>query len=263
MPNKIIKKTTVENWNNVVLPSEETLLRLPPEEAYREEIITPLITRYEEGIKTEITLYKKNKELRKLLEKRLVFIKTLIETKKELAIDTTDKNKVKNRITHITHLIEQLEAHKHYIETEYEMLEGSASESHFTPIILDLLAEAYDYLATLEWNFINPEPKKFFMTCLNVFTLYRKRVDCLLKENELLPKANKTLFRKGIFNTLDAMHETILELKKLIAKIQPQTVNHVKKLEAKFSEYHDCITNRLNTIEKLEASKSLQGVLKN
>ncbi|BBB15013.1 hypothetical protein RVIR1_05080 [Candidatus Rickettsiella viridis] len=219
-----LTKKIAKNWNNVVLPTEEIILTRTPEEIYNKKIIKPLLDTYIKNIKQNINLYKENKELKIILNERITCIENFVKLKKILAnkpyAHKQDKNnpffdKEKNSLIQ---LIKELIKHNHYIQTnKIRLAIYQIPEDHIQPLIFNILAEAFNHLATLDWNSMalnptDPNPEEFYPTCLSVLNAYETSLRYLKAERECLSNVDmRILCDEKILNTLDNIGATIYE----------------------------------------------------
>ncbi|MDQ8038955.1 MAG: hypothetical protein REH83_00945 [Rickettsiella sp.] len=214
----INKKISVENWNKNVLPTEERILTILPEVAFQNGTISKLFDEYKQGINKEISLYEKDEKLIKILDKRLSIIERYIVLKKHVACEPMNtENNAEDRIKDISSLTQKLAEHCQYIRENHTLLEEkNASEKHLPPIIFNLLADAFDYLATLQWNLLDSKPKnEVCKTIFDVIRSYKACIYCLHEEKKLLPKSYANQCDKKINAAIQLVIDTFDEVTKL------------------------------------------------
>jgi hypothetical protein len=212
------KKSLIDSWNNSMLPTEEKLLLLTPEETEKcGEIKFKLLQRYQKNIVQQIHSCNSD-ELKIALKKRSEFIHNLYDLKNVLIKPFPSRKKGKETLKRqIKNLIKKLYQHSIYIKANYAKLTTlTIAEDHFLPIIYDILAESYDYLAILEWNAINDnKPVEIISICMRVGECYEKRMEFLQAERDLQPEAAHTHFDQRIQQTKNELNETNQEIEKV------------------------------------------------
>ncbi|MES2142156.1 MAG: hypothetical protein V4471_04645 [Pseudomonadota bacterium] len=271
MPNNnnknLSKIPSPEHWNDKVLPIEEKLLLISPENVFenQDNIMDKLLTKYREGIQYEISLYPQDVKLKTILEERLATIEAYIDLKKHLASAPNNiNNDAEERIKNINSLIQQLGRHCQYIQKNYTLLgEKEAPEKHLLPLIFNLIADGFDYLATLQWNLLDSKPKnEAFKTILDVIRYYKACVYCLHEEKRLLPEEYSSKCDEKINIASNLTVETFNQVKELknqlglstevlinLMKAKEQLINFLRKPP------QDSIANLFNSSKQPQSLK--------
>ncbi|WP_218814738.1 hypothetical protein [Rickettsiella endosymbiont of Dermanyssus gallinae] len=115
-------------------------------------------------------------------------------------------------------MTKELIKHNQYIQTHsIRLASHQIPEDHIQPLIFNILAEAFDHLAALDWNSMvlnrtDSNPEEFYPICLSVLNAYETRLRCLRAEKERLPNIEmRLLCDKKILNTLENISMTIYE----------------------------------------------------
>lgn len=219
-----------QHWNQQILPKEETILTLSPEAAVKDALKKKdvgLLGKYEIEMKKQINHCDNDAELKEILRNRLEFIKRFVALKKLLAHDPipSERNReLFDRINNcIKDLIKKLDEHKEYIVSHKTILDAKgASESHIHPLIPNIIADAFDYLAILKWNLSDESnEEELASACVQVLQFYRQSINYLREEKELI--ADKVNVEKKIRRISSDADKTIDELEKIVEPLDPSS----------------------------------------
>lgn len=225
--------TLLDNWNKQVLIIEETILTLSYEKADFAGTIK-LLKQYKALLKKEINLYPFNSELKESLENRYMAVQNIFYLKAQLSDNRLTNDKVsldKNKKT-ILDLISLLTKHRTTIQRNKEILmRHGVAERHIEAYLPSLMADAYDFLATLTWNCINwkkiddvdrlalSTAKALAAAGDKVIGFYKKQIEWLKEGRGLLPnleKEERLEFDNKISTAYSNVAQTIEETKKII-----------------------------------------------
>jgi hypothetical protein len=211
----------LEYLDDTILPFERMILHECKKKSLDKNLITTLFSIYAKGVEDKISSENKNNSrVKEILEKRRDIVRAYIDLNNLVTgLECLSmENDIEDRIKNINTLMQKLYQHSQYICKNNSKLEKKGvSECYLLPEIFNLLADAFDYLGTLNWNSLNLKPKnEKFKIALDTIRYYKAGIYCLYEAEKYhcdLGDRYQKKITKAIQRTKDTFDEIRADLK--------------------------------------------------